>query len=134
MKLQPVDVNFVAQSWPLVEGHLIRGLEYSGDDFTLEQVKMYVHTGQWLLIGVVDENEVKGALTIQFMNQPNNRSAFVTLIGGKLIANPDTYEQLKNICKSRGATKIQGAGRPAIVRLWRKLGFVERYAIVENRI
>lgn len=134
MKLQPVDVNFVAQSWPLVEQYLTRGLAYSGDDFTLEQVKMYVHTGQWLLIGVVEDNQVKGALTINFINQPNARSAFVTLIGGKLIANPDTYEQLKNICKSKGATKIQGAGRPAIVRLWRKLGFVERYAIVENRI
>ena len=79
-------------------------------------------------------NEVKGALTVKFTNNPNDRIAFVTLIGGKLIANPDTFQQLKDICKAHGATKIQGAGRPAIVRLWRKLGFYERYMIVENKI
>jgi hypothetical protein len=76
MKLQTVDPQYAAQSWPLVEDHLKRGLAFSGDDFTLEQVKLYVNTGQWLLIGVVDEGVVKGALTISFMNQPNHRVAF----------------------------------------------------------
>ena len=134
MKLQAVGQNFVSQSWPLVEEHLRKALPYAGDDFTLDQVKAFLAANQWLLIGVIDENLIKGALTVKFNNTPNDRIAFVTLIGGKLIANPDTYQQLKDICKAHGATKIQGAGRPAIVRLWRKLGFYERYTIVENRI
>lgn len=134
LKLQQVGVNYVAQSWPLVEKHLKRALEYAGDDYTIDQVKVYVSSGQWLLIGFLDENEIKGALTVSFVNYPNKRVAFITLIGGKLIANQDTYKQLSNICKAHGATKIQGAGRPAIVRLWRKLGFKERYAIVENNL
>jgi hypothetical protein len=134
MKLQAVGQNFVSQSWPLVEEHLKSAMPYAGDDFTLEQVKAFLASNQWLLIGVIEENEVKGALTVKFNNTPNDRIAFVTLIGGKLIACPDTYQQLKDICKAHGATKIQGAGRPAIVRLWRKLGFYERYMVVENKI
>jgi hypothetical protein len=40
----------------------------------------------------------------------------------------------KEALKKFGATKLQGAMRPSMVRLSEKLGFVERYAIVEVKI
>ena len=134
MQLKPIGVNFVNQIWPRVEKHISSGLEFSGGDFTAENVKVYLTLGQWLLIVVVGENEIKGALTISFLNYPNDRVAFITAIGGRLISNKDTYRQLCEIAKSHGATKIQGAARPSVVRLWRKLGFSEKYTIVENKL
>jgi hypothetical protein len=65
---------------------------------------------------------------------PNDRVAFVIAIGGKLISNQDTYKQFSGLLKSYGATKIQGAAREAIARLWTRYGFKERYRIVEARI
>jgi hypothetical protein len=38
------------------------------------------------------------------------------------------------LLKSYGATKIQGAAREAIARLWTRYGFKERYRIVEARL
>ena len=40
-------------------------------------------------------------------------------------------DQLKKLLKSFGATKIQGFGRPAIVRLWSKYNFEPRNMLVE---
>ena len=63
-----------------------------------------------------------------------SRVAFITSIGGKLISNDDTFEQLKAILKQRGATKIQGYGREAIVRLWKRYNFEPRTTLVEVTI
>jgi hypothetical protein len=63
-----------------------------------------------------------------------NRVAFITLIGGKLISNKDTFEQMSNILRHAGATKIQGMARPAIARLWKRYGFEERTTLVEVKL
>jgi hypothetical protein len=68
---------------------------------------------------VDDEDQVHGAATITFINYPSSRVGYITTIGGKMIANQDSFRSLCDILKSRGATKIQGLGRPAIVRLWK---------------
>ena len=137
MKLvtQPVAINFTNQTWPLVEKYIVEAQKYSGDDYTLDQIKLYVNTGVWMLVVIVDEaNVIHGAATVNFINYPNDRVAFVTYIGGKLISSQDTFTQFKNVLKASGATKIQGAAREAIARLWHRYGFEERYIIVETKI
>lgn len=109
-------------------------LEHSKGDYTLESVKVLLATGQWLLVVAVDEEGVKGAATVSFTNRPHDRVAFVTLIGGKLISNDDTFEQLKNLLRSLGATCIEGAARESIARLWSRYGFEEKYRIVGVKI
>jgi len=133
--IQPVAVNFTNQTWPLVEKYIAEAQKYGGDDYTLDQIKVYVNTGVWMLVVAVDEvGTLQGAATVNFINYPNDRIAFVTYIGGKLISSQDTFAQFKNVLKASGATKIQGAAREAIARLWRRYGFEERYIIVETKI
>jgi hypothetical protein len=133
--IQPVAVNFTNQTWPLVEKYIAEAQKYGGDDYTLDQIKVYVNTGVWMLVVAVDEvGTLQGAATVNFINYPNDRVAFVTYIGGKLISSQDTFAQFKNVLKASGATKIQGAAREAIARLWRRYGFEERYIIVETKI
>ena len=130
--IRHVPVQYVNQAWPLVEQYLAEAVQYGGDDYTLDQVRVYIATGQWLLVVAADESgAVKGAATINFCNYPNDRVAFVTFIGGRLISNQDTFKQFKDLLKANGATKIQGAAREAIARLWSRYGFKERYIIVE---
>jgi hypothetical protein len=135
LTVQHVPQQFAAQTWPLVEKHIASANKYGGDDYTLDQIKMYVMQGQWVLLVATDEeNKVQGAATVSFLNYPNDRVAFVTAIGGKLISNDDTFDQLKKVLRGMGATKIQGAARESIARLWKRYGFAERYTVVEVKI
>jgi hypothetical protein len=135
LTIQPVFTQNFHQAWPLVEGFLAEALKWGEDDYTAEQAKAYLSAGQWMLLVAVDEeNKIHGAAAVNFINMPNDRVAFVVAIGGKLISNKDTYEQLSTLLKSYGATKIQGAAREAIARLWTRYGFKERYRIVEAKL
>jgi len=130
-----IPVNYVAQAWPLVENYIESAVSWGGEDYTLDQVQVYLSQGSWnLLVAVDEQGSVHGAATVTFLNYPNDRVAFITFIGGKLISNKDTFGQLKDLLKASGATKIQGAARESIARLWSRYGFEERYRIVETKI
>jgi len=131
----PVPLNSVHQTWPLVEDFLAEALKWGEDDYTKEQAKALLASGSWVLLVAVDEqNTIHGAASVNLFNMPNDRIAFITAIGGKLISNSDTYAQLCEVLKGFGATKIQGAARESIARLWSRYGFKERYIIVEAKI
>lgn len=134
MQVQLVDTAHVNQVWHLVETYIADAMEYSCGDYTVDQVKTLVVMGHWTLLVAVDDDGVKGAATVSFSNRPNDRVAFITSIGGKLISNPDTFEQLKRLLASTGATYIEGAARESIARLWSRYGFEEKYRIVGVKI
>lgn len=135
LAIRYVPQTHAAQSWPLAEPHIAEAIQYGGDDYTLDQVRLLVSMGNWMLLVATDEgNAVQGAATVTYMNLPNDRIAFITFIGGKLISNQETFQQMCDILKSNGATKIQGYARPAIARLWSRYGFNERTTLVEVKI
>lgn len=141
LKIQPVDVNYITQIWPLVEGYLNDALTKDNDApdwsecYNIHHVQAFITSGMWLLLVATDEeNQIHGAATVSFANYPMNRVAFITLIGGRLVSNRDTFDQLKMILKQRGATKVQGYGRESIVRLWKRYGFEPRTTLVEVQL
>lgn len=141
LKIQPVDVNYVAQLWPVVEPFLKDALVKDNDApewsecYNIHHIQGFVTSGQWVLLVASDENnQIHGAATVTFANYPMNRVAFITLIGGHLVSNEETFEQLRNLLKGYGATKLQGYGRPAIVRLWKRYGFEPRTTLVEVKL
>ena len=135
LSIKPVFTDSFHKAWPLVEGFLAEALKWGEDDYTAEQAKVLLSKGDWLLVVAVDDdNKIHGAAAVSFNNMPNDRIAFVVAIGGKLISNQDTYTQFCALLKAYGATKIQGAAREAIARLWTRYGFKERYRIVEAKI
>ena len=136
--IRPVEVNYIQQVWPMVQPFIEEALDKGGDfpewaaGYNASHVQAFLTSGQWLLLVAVDEeNQIHGAATVSFINYPLHRVAFVTTIGGKLISSQDTFEQLKTLLKQRGATKIQGYGRDAIVRLWKRYNFEPRNTLVE---
>lgn len=133
MNVQHVPVDFTNQVWPQVAEYIESAInQQEGEqDYTLDQVRTLVVTGQWLLVVASNEdNEIKGAATISFSNRPNHRVAFITYIGGRMITNPGTFQQLCAIAKRYGATCIEGAVNEAVARLWRRYGFKDKYSIV----
>jgi len=135
MIIEVLPTNYCAENWHIVEPFITEAHKYSGNDYSVDQMKMFVTLGQWMLLVAYDENRViHGAATVSFINYPNSRIAFITAIGGRLISSPDTFKQLVTIVKNAGATKIQGAARESIARLWKRYGFYERHTIVEIKI
>jgi hypothetical protein len=134
VQLQTVPNHFVAQVWPQVEEFIARSEKHSGGDYSMDQIRMYVNLGLWWLVVAVEDQQIKGAMTGSFINYPNDRVAFITATGGEGICTEDTLNQLREILKAQGATKIQAGGREAMVRMLRMLGFTHRYAVVETHI
>ena len=141
MNIQPVDTSYIAQVWPLVKDYLEDALSEGNDApqwsdcYNIHHVQAFLSSGLWLLlVATDDEGKVHGAATVSFANYPMSRVAFITLIGGRLISNKETFEQLKVILRQRGATKVQGYGRESIVRLWKRYGFEPRTTLVEVQI
>ena len=139
LRVAPVDPNHIQQVWPrvvdFIKSAVDKGTTEDTRNYNEHHIQQYLVSGQWLLLVAVDEqNDIHGACTVSFINYPLHRVAFVTAIGGKLISNQDTFEQLKNICSQNGATKIQGFGREAIVKLWSRYGFEPRSTLVEIKI
>jgi len=137
-KIQPVDTNYVSQVWPLVEQYLVdslvEGAQKQNIDpgYNIHHVQGFLVSGQWLLVVAVDqENQIHGAMTVSFMNYPTARVAFITLTGGRLVLNRNTFDQLKVILKQRGATKVQAHGRESMVRLLQRTGFKPQTTLLE---
>lgn len=136
LKVQPVPVQLVNQVWAKVEPFIKSAEEkFGGSEYTTEQIKVYLVTGQMMLLVATNENsEIHGAATVSFINYPNDRVAFVTSIGGKLVSSPETFAQMSEVFKANGATKIQGAAKEAVARLWKRFGFEEKAILVEVKL
>jgi len=135
LQIQLVPLSLIHKTWPLIDEYLEEALRWGEDDYTLEQVKVYITKGDWMLLVAVDEKQnIHGAAAVHIYNMPNDRVAFVVAMGGRLISSAETYEQFSNLLRSFGATKIQGVSRESVARLWQKFGFKERYILVEAKL
>lgn len=135
LSVQLVPLSLVHNIWPLVEKFIEDALQWGEDDYTIEQAKVYITKGDWMLLVAVDEDDdIQGAAAVNIYNMPNARIAFVVAIGGRLISNDETYAQLCGLLKSFGATKIRGVARESIAKLWKRYGFRERYILVEAKL
>ena len=135
-KVQPVSVQLINQIWSKVEPFIKNAEEkFGGSEYTTEQIKVYLVTGQMMLLVATDESaEIHGAATVSFISYPNDRVAFVTAIGGKLVTSPETFAQMSEVFKANGATKIQGMAKEAVARLWKRFGFEEKAILVEVKL
>ena len=55
LTIRYVESDHAVETWPLVKDFIAAAVPYGNDDYTLDQVKMFVCLGQWLLLGAVDE-------------------------------------------------------------------------------
>ena len=133
MRVEVVPVELIHKVWPDVEKFIDDSLEWAADDFTKDQVRAKLATGQWILL-VAATDKVHGAMVVNVYNDLNFRVLFVLATGGKFIINNNTYGQLCRIATSFGATRIRAAVRESMERLLKPQGFKELYKIVEAQI
>lgn len=113
--------------WPIVAPFIDRSIIESDGLTNLQSVLELLLKNIWKLLIIVDDNNlVHGVITAQLINDV----ALVTNIAGKGIGNKPVFEKVKNVFKELGAKEIQGSVRPSIERLWKRLGFTDKYKVV----
>jgi len=130
-----VPTNHIHQFWSLAAPHLQKAIDVSSGEFTIDQLKQFVAQGQSDLLLVMDEeHKCHCAFTVQWINYPNDRVAYITYIGG--ITNKKCWNQFVMWVKNNGGTKIQGSTKlDGIVRLWRiKWGMQPKYTLMELKL
>jgi len=134
MKLYVVPTNQVQRFWYLAEPLLQKALDKGNDEFTADQLKLLVTLGQQQLLLVMKEDKCYVAVTVQFINYPNDRIAYITYIGGK--NTRAGFEQFKQWAKEQGCTAIQGSTKyESIAKLWNRLyGYQKKYQLMELKL
>jgi hypothetical protein len=134
MRFELVPNEWTARIWPEVEQYVAMAQEFSSDEYTVDQVKTLVLTGVWNLLVATAEDKLCGAVVMAVSNNPNNRVAFIVTMGGKNIVSVDGINQIKEIAVTLGATVLQGAVRESVARLAVKVGFTEKYKLIEVKL
>ena len=134
MKLYIVPTQQVQRFWHLAEPLLQKALEKGNNEFTADQLKLLVTQGQQQLLLVMKDEICYVALTVQFINYPNDRIAYITYIGGK--NTKAGFGQFKQWAKEQGCTAIQGSTKyESIARLWHRLyGYKKKYQLMELKL
>lgn len=127
----PSDVkNF----WPRCMSYIAQGLAPSQGEVDLRHVQEAAEKGAIQLIAAIGGNEqVCGALVVEFIQFPNYQVAHIISVGGKgMIFAEEGWAHIRTWLSQRGVKKIQGLCLPAQARLWRRLGFSEAYRLVRH--
>lgn len=132
--VQIVAPNNIYNVWADVESYLNASINVSGGDFTLDQLKLLLVRGeQTLLVSVNKENKINGAMTVEFINNANARTMFITALGGNGIVNDETFSQVETWAKMQGATKASAWAQEAQARLYKiKANFNTVRMVVEK--
>ncbi len=132
--VQIVAPNNVYNVWGDIKEYLNASINVSGGDFTLDQLKLLLVRGeQTLLVSVNENNKINGAMTVEFINNANARTMFITALGGSGIVNDQTFSQVEVWAKMQGATKASAWAQEAQARLYKlKANFNTVRMVVEK--
>ena len=124
----------IAQIFSKVESFIKDGLDYS-DDFTVDQAKMCLLNGSMDLFVVVDDDDlIHGVFVISTSNGANYRTSIVVSAGGKGIANNAVFDQVCEMLRSAGVTRVQALARESAARLYEQVGFKKKSILTEKRL
>jgi len=135
IQVHTVSPDKIYQIWSEIEHYLKASIETSTGDCTLDQLKVLLVEGkQTLLIGL-ENDKIVGAMTVEFINYPNERVMFITELGGKGIVNDETFSQVETWAKMQGATKSAAWAKEAQARLYKqKAGFQTMRYVMEKKL
>ena len=134
MKVQTVDASYITQIWSAVAPYIERALQYT-DDYNVDQVKVFLTTGSWLLLVAVDDlQQIHGVATVRYDNGVNDRTATITALGGRQVVNQEIFDQVCRIARNMGATRIQVYTRDSAMRLYEKVGLQKKATLMEIKL
>jgi hypothetical protein len=135
-QVQIVSPDYVYQVWDKVEPYITEALKKSSGEYNTDQLKVLVTQGQQIMLVAISEtNGIHGVCTLEFVNYPNDRIAYVTCFGGVDVATAEVWSQFETWLKNSGATKFRAATFESAARLYNKaFGTTSKYILVEKTL
>lgn len=135
IQVHTVGSDKVYQIWKDVEGYLKASIETNTGDCTIDQLKVLLVEGKQTLLLGIEDDKIVGAMTVEFVNYPNERVMFITALGGRGIVNNETFSQVETWAKLQGATKSAAWAKEAQARLYQqKAGFTTMRYVMEKKL
>lgn len=112
--------NNVYGVWADIESYLNASINTNTGSCTLDQLKLLLVQGvQTLLVGTNENDKIVGAMTVEFINEPNDRVMLISNLGGHQIVNKETFDQVEHWARQNGATKARALAQEAQARLYK---------------
>lgn len=136
MNIQLVPHTHIDIVWPVVGPMLAKACteKASCGEFTTDQVRMAIVEKHRHLFIAVEDEKIEGAATVEFINYPNMRAAFIGSLGGKGIVTEQMFNAVKEWCKEMGASEIRAYVKGPQARLYSRVGMEPIYYVVGAKI
>lgn len=128
------NIEQIHNNWSVISKLVEDSINKSGcDEYTVNDIKEYLYNERMLCFVGIEQN-ITGVVIISLIVYPKQTVAFITNYGGKFVTNLDAWGKLLNEFKKLGVTKVQGLVRQSLVRLTKRLGFVNKQILVEYKV
>lgn len=135
LELLWVPAAYIDDMWYAVKPFLVDGISDCDAEYGIDDIRNALLEGQWKLCIAIDEQEtICGAASVSFIGYPKEFVGFVTSIGGKILINQDTVDQLKELLRGQGATRIQGHVQEPFARMVKRYGFKKAAVLIEVKL
>ena len=135
IQVQIVSPNNIYGVWDLVEPLIQASLDVGFGYTSIDQVKLLLSKGMQTLIVAVEDDEIKGAMVVEFVNYPNERVIFLAELGGKAVVDQDVLNQVEDWARHNGATRMCAWADEPRARLYKlKSGFTTARHVVEKKL
>ena len=134
LEVRQIGPKCMPRVFPEVKGLIDEGLKDT-DDCTADDAKEFLMRGDWQLYAAFNvENEIKGVYVTTINPSPTGKIAVIISAAGKGLASIEVFSQLCNKVKELGAVKIQALAKESAVRLYKRVGFIEKAILVEKKL
>lgn len=131
MSLILVNPQFLDSVWPKVSALLDQAIEFANEDTSIDVVQLRIRRGELLLLLWAPNDDIKGAMTVEFLDNPRRRVAFVSYAGGSGGATgSEQFEALREWCRDNGATGMQAWCHERSASLLERYGFHRQYIVM----
>lgn len=131
MELRHVPATHIDIAWRDGAYKLGEACETAGDEITGDQLKMILSRGERHLVQLWD-GEILGWGVFKVEQLPNVRVLFITGLYAPHGHFEQFFEQIKEIARNFGCSRVRCAAKPAQARLYRmKCSFKSLYEIME---
>lgn len=135
MSLVLVNPQFLDEVWGKVSALLAPALVYAEEDTSLDIIQLRIRRGELLLLLWAPDGNIIGAMTVEFLDNPRRRVAFISYAGGAGGATgEEQFAALCAWCRDNGASAIQAWCHERSAALLDKYGFERQYIVTRYKL
>lgn len=124
----------VADLWPICARWIRPSVDLSDGEYTMNDVKGMVVSGEALLAVAERDGQIVGAGVLEIHILPRFRLLHVLALGGRHVCTRQGLDQLRRIGRTLGCSKIQGWAKKPQMRLYRRLGMRPKFYVMRGDI